>query len=231
MESILKNIIDKFAKSGIFFSNEQDFQFKLAIALKEKPGVKSVKLEAIALKKNSWANVKSKAQDKSLIGKQEKEYIDILLELDNGEYIAIELKYKTPDKMCYYETLAGEMVTFRQGAYNLGTYGFYRDISRLEDICSKTMVQDSQNLIKQRYAIMLTNDWHYRFGRPNGIWQNYRLTDGEQVDPGQLFSNAPSKPFYKTKKETYQAIELNNSYTFNWQNYPLKTYTNYKLQR
>ena len=58
IEQNIRDVINSFAKKGIVFSNEQDFQFEMALAFKNgNYGVKNVKLETISFDKSTtWEN-------------------------------------------------------------------------------------------------------------------------------------------------------------------------------
>ena len=123
--SDLEKIIDSFADIGLVFSNEQDFQFQLGKELKELSFVKEAYFEMLSLK-NSYLYIQQELMKdpKYELTRDVKEYYDLIVELDDGTYVAIELKYKTPQKICFYETKFGKFITLSQGAYDLGAYDF-----------------------------------------------------------------------------------------------------------
>lgn len=239
MKQIIKDIIIDFAKQELVFSNEQDFQIEMALALKTgKYGVKDVKLEIISLNE-TWEDVKKKVQNKEKIDRQIKQYHDILVKFSDDEYVLIELKYKTPSKLCFYKTKRGEMITFAQGVYDIGAYDFLKDISRLETISERHMPGEIQKKIKKSYAVLLTNDKNYRYNRfdrkkKNGTqspWINYSIHDNKEFEKGRLYFliNKKNESAYKTPNgRHFDSIDLNNDYKFEWCNYELAGYNNYE---
>lgn len=243
MNKIIKEIIDEFAKQEIVFSNEQDFQFQMAIALKTgNYGIEDVKLETISLEED-WSAVKNRVQGNKKLKRQTKQYHDILVKLPNDEYVLIELKYKTPSKLCFYETKLGETITFIQGAYFFGAYGFLEDIARLENISKRYMTNDMQKKIKKAYAVLLTNDKNYRYndfgGRKKSAasspWLNYSIKDGKKFDAGEIhfLINGKQESMYKTPNgKLFNSITLEHDYKpLEWHCYLLPGYNNYKDER
>lgn len=224
----LANMIKNFAEKGIVFSNEQDFQFEMALALKDSkefPEVLDVKLESVSLD-IPWSNVIKCAKNNENITQDHKEYHDILVKIKDGDKnknIAIELKYKCPYRICYYMIGGNEMVTFRQGAYDEGAYGFIKDISRLENINHRYKANNVK--VDVCYAIMLTNDWNYRdndFSRTrlnkHSPYMNYSIKHGKQLKSGTLkFVDTDDPNEYKGKN----AIHLLKDYNLIWETYGL----------
>ena len=220
----IKKVVVEFGKLGKVFTNEQNFQFEFALALKKLQDVKDVQLEVLSLPSNykKFLNV---ASNNIKLPKGSKEYKDIFIETNSGEYIAIELKFKTPDKICYYSTpSSGDVITMRQGAHFINAYEFVNDIVRLENINTRLF---SKNIkITKSYAILLTNNYQYRFNDFKGspIWKNYAINNGKKLGPGKLaFPNG----HYQTKSKTYEELSLKNCYDLIWENYPLSKYNKY----
>lgn len=127
----LKNIIEGFAENGKIFSNEAQFQFALAQAIKEyfKDGNCEVLLEHLILVKDKKDDDKSEDNKKRI-----KMYIDIIAKIDNN-YYPIELKYKTTDKNIEYQKNdSSKAYTFKQGAEDIGSYDYIKDIYRIEQL-------------------------------------------------------------------------------------------------
>lgn len=123
--SDLEKIIDSFADIWMLFSNEQVFQCQLGKELKELSFVKEVYFEMLSLKSSYQSIQQELMKDpKYKLTRDVREYYDLIVELDDGTYVAIELKYKTPQKICFYETKLGKFITLSQGAYDLGAYDF-----------------------------------------------------------------------------------------------------------
>ena len=239
IEQSIREIINGFAEKGIVFSNEQDFQFEMALAFKNgKYGVKNVKLETISLNNSStWESVKDKVAKKEKLSSKIKQYHDILIELNNGECILLELKYKTPGKLCFYETSQGQMITFIQGAYDIGAYDFLEDISRLEEVKNRNFVNDIQRKIVKSYAVLLTNDKNYRFNDfskgkkgKQSPWENYSIMEGKEFHSGKIpFICADPNRYVTPKGKRFNAINLKHNYKpFQWENYELEGYKDFK---
>ena len=102
---------------------------------------------------------------------REKLYTDIVVKQPNGNYIAIELKYKTPQKHYMYKNKNGNAITFAQGASDLGSVLFWEDIRRIEAFAdSKIRLNfDDNKIVEKGYAILLTNEKDY--------WQEKKHND------------------------------------------------------
>lgn len=233
----LVNIINSFASEGIVFSNEQDFQFALGTKIKGLKCVKNVFFEVISLDSTITfslieSNVKKSIKYK--LPRSVKQYHDLLVELDNQTFVMIELKYKSPGKICLYETLKGKFITFIQGAYDLGAYDFLNDIQRLETINSRNLLNDIK--ISKSFSILLTNDRNYRFNdfRRSKIWTKYSLCETYKTKGSGVLTFKEGSLTYKTKGKTYSAVELKNIYDIEWLDYKLtnintgKLYDDYK---
>lgn len=216
--SDLEKIIDSFADIGLVFSNEQDFQFQLGKELKKLSFVKEVYFEMLSLK-NSYLYIQQELMKdpKYKLTRDVKEYYDLIVELDDGTYVAIELKYKTPQKICFYETKFGKFITLSQGAYDLGAYDFLEDISRLEKINTRYFPNGIK--ISKGYCIFLTNDKNYRFNDFSGskIWKNYSLRTDKLR--GELPIGSTEIPYLKR----YEPLILENDYPLSkyWHDYKL----------
>lgn len=221
------DILDSLAAAEKVFSNEQDFQFEFAKALDALNEVVEVKLEALSLSVN-WNTVQQLANNKGKINRDKKEYTDIIVKLDNGEYIAIELKMKTPGKICYYHTKgSGNVLTMVQNAYDENAYEFINDIKRLENIKYRYFFNNFT--VSKGYAILLSNNPNYRFNNfhRSKIWKNYSICNGKILHKNGL-KFGDNLVEYKTKNKIYKEIKLRNSYQLNWRNYQLTGYSDYQ---
>ena len=227
------SIIKSFGTAGIVFSNEQDFQFTLGSRIRSWPGVKNVFFEALSLPISFSvieSNVK-KLGKKYKLSRDRKQYHDLLIEQDDGTYVVIELKYKTPQKICIYKTKTNEFMTLAQGDYHIAAYDFLNDVYRLENVKSRFFKNDAQLKISKCYCIFLTNDKNYRFNDFSGssVWANYTLCAGK-ITPAKtpllFFSKAatPSSTYSITSK-LFTAITLKNAYNHDWEDYPLSDAT------
>lgn len=219
MKELLKSIINDFAKQNIVFSNEQDFQFEMALALSKNKQIKKVKLEMLSLEYD-WEEVKRIAIKKGKIPQDKKEYHDLFVELIDGTCVIVELKYKTPDKICLYETKDGNVITMNQGAQDENAYAFIDDIRRLEHINERYLPNNKK--IDKAYAVFLTNFKKYRYGFDGDIWGNYSVEENKIIQ-GMLYFGKNSLEHRGRK-----AINLLGSYKLEWNNYPLNNYQDYK---
>lgn len=187
MLETLNELLESMAKDDLIFSNEQQFQFELSNRLKNK-GFK-VYLEVASYKTDSGKNpineiksCKTKTARKNI--KFNKEYTDIIVKNNEGECFAIELKYKTDDQVCVYNSKkqSEDIITLAQGAKDFNAYDFIYDIYRLENVKNRYFSNSIQNNITKCYAILLTNSSDkYRFNGFKGIWTNYSLKEGRQL--------------------------------------------------
>lgn len=222
MIKTIDSIIKDFAQQGFVFSNEKDFQFEFALALsKSEQEVAEVKLEALSLP-YSWQTIQTNVNLK----RGNKEYTDIIVRTKEGEYIAIELKFKTADRICYYSTNKLDNLTMKQNAYHFNAYDFINDIVRLENINDRYFYNGFK--VSKGYAILLTNNCNYRYNDFSGssIWESYAINDGKCLSGALLFNG--NQQTYKIKKRTFKALKLESQYTLDWKGYPLPNYQDYQ---
>ena len=180
MKTLLENILSNIINLGIVFTNELEFQFYLAQELKSNSTVKDVLFEVPSFSK-PWSIVSKNLKS---ISKKDKQYTDLIACLKNGMHVAIELKYKTPNKAHIYLTSNGPVLTMAQGAYYLGAYSFLRDVERLVNVISKKRFYVNNITIDEAYAIFLTNDSNYRnnsFTKGSGVWKKFAINDGATI--------------------------------------------------
>lgn len=200
----LKNIIEGFAKNGKIFSNEAQFQFELAFAIKNKFENSEIYLEHLVL-------VSDDTENNTQILKM---YIDIIVKIDN-DYYPIELKYKTANERIEYQrSNGGKVYTFNQGAPDTGSYDFIKDINRLEQlvygfnneelrVVSKgketkifnprldyTSLIIDENSLQKGFAIMITNNEKYfdKTSYKTSYWENFSLS-GDDNNSKELKGN------------------------------------------
>lgn len=238
MKDLLISTINNFADNGIVFSNEQDFQFQLALALKGQKynengtevTIKDVFLE-VASFDHEISETIERLRKKQKKGDNEKEsktkeYTDLILELDDGKnitHVAIELKYKTPYSPYIYETSKGKTLLMGQGAYDIGAYLFLKDIARLENIKKRYFVKEMN--ITKCYAIMLTNENHYRNGFDSKIWKSCNINEKANLQRTIALdlSSIGEDDEKKKKYQSYKSISLNGYYELKnmWHDYHL----------
>ena len=164
-KEILKKAIDELAAEGKIFSNERQFQLELAMKLQHKGF--DVELEVVSSDKSFDEFQKLSKEDR------EKLYTDIIIKQENDKYIAIELKYKTPQKFYTYKTIKGTTITFPQGASDLGAFLFWKDVERLENFKNINLNFDSNKKIEKGYAVLLTNQEDYWLGKKDSLCRNF----------------------------------------------------------
>ena len=162
----LKMTIEGFGSEGIIFDNEAQFQFKLALKIKEAFDCE-VCLEDLTLIEKSLVNnlntavtnvdLEKTAQDKTTkeknkeLAKLTKTYTDIVVK-DGGKVVFIELKYKTAraditDKFNIVHYFA------EQGATDLARFFYLLDINRLEVLVG----DDDRYLNEQNIRVNYSN--------------------------------------------------------------------------
>lgn len=207
------SVIDSLAAKGLAFSNEQDFQFALAAEIKKLPDVKNVYFEVPSFSKPLTS--------KPSLTKSDREYTDLVVEMVDGTFTALELKYKTPGKICTYETCKSTVVTLKQGTYDFASYDFLKDVVRLENIGTRYFLNGLK--ISKAYAILLTNDKNYRFNcfGKSKVWSAYSLCEKKKsIGAGTLLFGGSNPKKYLS----FTALTLKHKYSLdkNWHDYELK---------
>lgn len=217
----LIEIIKGFARDGKVFSNEQDFQFELALALKNEAEIEEVKLEAASFPKGSW-NLNAIRDGRPFSAdKAQREYTDLIVKTKDGLYYAIELKFKGTDKPYLYNSKAfGNVAVLKHGAEYFNTYRFLNDVSRLERINGRVFANDIR--IEKGYAVLLTNNSKYKESDFSGseIWGNYSLINDRTVEHGLLRIRNSEEKYL-----SFEPLNLNSNYTFKWNTYELDPQT------
>lgn len=214
----LIEIINGFARDGKVFSNEQDFQFELALALKNEAEVEEVKLEAISFEK-SLGSLTVQDDGSLKVDKTKREYTDLIVKTKDGLYYAIELKFKGADKPYLYNSKAfGNVAVLKHGAEYFNAYRFLNDVSRLERINGRLFANNIT--IEKGYAVLLTNNNKYKESDFSGseIWRNYSLINGRTVKHGLLRIRNSEEKYL-----SFEPLNLNGNYTFEWNDYKLES--------
>lgn len=196
----LNAIIKGLGNNGVIFQNEQQFQFDLAWAIKSKLNL-DVKFEVVTYGSN-------------------KEYTDLVVLNDDGEFIAIELKYKTD------AAKIGDVNLQRHSAGDLGCYDFWHDVERVDNLVGKK----GENVLRGRvcvggFVLMITNDgWYWKNERKNtkAQYYNFRLTDNRVVEARHLAWQIPQdkkETFIKQQPKRHHGVDLKRSYKLQWDNY------------
>lgn len=228
-KSVLVDIIDDFSEKRRVFSNEVQFQFELGQAL-EKKGYR-VLFEVLSISENAHG--------------KNKIYTDIVVDLGDKRFVAVELKYKSAiapgspwakgydiaNKLFTYGTYNGiEQCVFPQGAEDTGSYYFIKDIERLENFTSgKTTFNFHEDYqVVQAYAIIIANSKRgsksaYWAEHEGCKWKDYSLEDGRTIKRGKLKK-------WKTGKTEFPAVELQHDYVCKWHPYYNSEDTDFPLQ-
>ena len=114
-------------------------------------------------------------------------YIDLVVsDGEQKEYVPIEIKYKTrklnQTAVIFNKTQNGVAVLREQGAQDLGRYGFWKDVYRLELVCN------TYSTVKNGISLFVTNDPAY-IDNPNNTNVNYysfHMKNGRQKVTGVL---------------------------------------------
>ena len=169
-----------YKKSSLFFDNifnEKDLQFQLATYLKSRALDSTIYLEYFIPSKYLFKTEKEKNADN--YPWDSNLYIDIVVEKE-GSYIPIELKFKTispKSNICierFGEKMEASDLIKNHGAQDLGLYGFWKDVKRLEVLKEKFY-----NSIICCFAIFITNDGYYlNEHNPNNNCYLFSMSNG-----------------------------------------------------
>jgi len=151
MRTILQNIHKFLAQANEIFFNEADFQQRLALYLEQTGQYKKIFLEYfvpnahVLCPQNRWKNDM---------------HIDIVVLTKKGEYVPIELKYKTKQVNTNFyvfdDTKNPPISPVKHiGANNEGCYDFWKDVCRIE------ILKSTYSKVVGGFAIFLTNDALY----------------------------------------------------------------------
>lgn len=163
IHTVMKNIQEKMP-----FYNERHFQFEFAWALREILQGKNAEI----LFEQYYPTVDERDDCDGNILKEKKNYTDIVVKYEDGEFIAIELKYalnsdgKKEEKRYKYRKNNDDIVTIaKKGAADNACYDYLYDVHRLENLKNaydgqdKNMRYENSSLKKfvAGYAIIISN--------------------------------------------------------------------------
>ena len=218
-KATLEAAMNDLAKTGKIFSNESQFQFDLAWKLREMGY--EVELEVLSANCNP-------SQFAALPKEEKKKYYTDIVIKDDNEYIAIELKYKTPDNgVMQYKTGSGNYYVFPQGAENISSYLYWKDVERLEELVfSKILLNfNASKKVSRGYAVLLTNDCKYW----NPSKYNYRSIARDFLPIRGKKLGALHWHFAKGGVDVSRGeINLKKEYDCNWNNYDCKYSSDFK---
>ena len=178
--------------------NERDFQMHLATYLKEVGTYDDVDLEYF-VPTNQLDGYKE-LWDTEL-------RVDILVRKGN-EFCPIELKYKTKKiktSLTRFGVDIPDVVIVKdQGAQDLGMYGFWKDVKRIE------MVKERFETVKSGLSVFLTNDIAYmKPTRENSNNKEFTMCEG---------LNSSSKHWQRETKisSEHKGFDLSRDYLVKW---------------
>lgn len=178
-EFCIEYVLKELSKVRPLFHNERDFQFEIALIIKE---MYDVELRLEYYVSDNKKNEESKYVDN-------RQYLDLLVfeknkkvQNKNRKCIIIELKYKT--KEWKNDENSDEQYNLKnQGAKDYGSYYIYRDLKRIEEWCKNYKDNNLKNYdILNGYVVFLTNDDGYWLPdkKMKGIFRNYNLNYKEE---------------------------------------------------
>lgn len=186
------------------FMNERDLQMHLAIALKNSNNYDKVEVEYYVPNHPTLCQIFP--PNVYPWGSEMK--VDIVVEKD-GEFVPIELKYKTKEIKAPTVERFGKQLNCsnislikNQGAENMGKYDFWRDVRRIELLISKFAK------VKNGLVLFITNDEYYSLpSREGAICAKFSMENGiHGVDKHWSTANgnnpaSPSRPGFSLSKQ------------------------------
>ena len=208
MEFDIEKILNELVKERPVFHNESDFQFCLALKIKETYGYE-VRLE------------KFLRTEHEVVGKKKqtvRKYIDIIVADEPSEkYIAIELKYKT--KGVQFNSFREEYDLQDQGAQDYGCYAVLADVERIESLRRIDKFYRGFHFEKG-YSIIISNDRYYEKENVKNIFRKFWLTNGKTIKQGKLdFVIPQGKTQAQTCAKGFKPICLEDDYKIEWKQY------------
>ncbi|MBQ9314290.1 MAG: hypothetical protein IJ220_04715 [Clostridia bacterium] len=186
----IEKIVTKLKNKRKIFVSEADLQLEMAWIIKEEYPNSKVRLEYCP------------EFDPNM-------HIDILV-ITNGEWIPIELKYKT--KGCTKTIDDEKFILKNHGAKDVNCYLYLKDIQRIESI------RKNVPKFKAGYTIFVTNELSYLHKpmKENCVYKEFSLEEGI-IKSGTL--NWSEEASEGTKKNCEIPIELKAKYLINWKTY------------
>ena len=203
LATIVKNDISSFLeRNKELLFNERDFQMHLATYLRNTKKYDDVDVEYYV----PFAEL-----DNYILENEFRIYIDIVVRKAE-EYLPVELKYKTKKVeqkiSCFGEELKQKCEVMKnQGAQDIGKYGFWKDVSRVE------LVRKRFKSIKNGIAVFLTNDNYYlKSGREDSNCIQFSMTEG--VHKRDKYWLNPESRCAKDNKN----FSVEKDYSISWKN-------------
>lgn len=152
--------------------------------------------------------------------KNKKLYTDIIVIDKSGNYIPIELKYKTK------ATLIDDVSLLNHGAQDLGRFDVLFDLYRIELLKYRNEEYIySTKLINfvNGYAVLLTNDSAYYSvskNNNNSLYKDFCLTEEDRIIKNEILSwnkKGNKSCVDNTSRDIH--LKFNQSYNFKWKKY------------
>lgn len=214
---VLRDIKSFLENCNRFFFNERELQMHLAIYLKQsKYNNGNYKYDYVDVEYHIPRDFKPEI-DKAYPWNTNMLSYDIMVSRA-GEFVPIEIKYKLKDVDCkltrcgeYGEESSGAGATRTisdQGARDLGCYGFWKDVKRVE------ILRDSFKSVNGGFVLFLTNDSDYVNLPTNKdvSYYNFRIKQGSVISGNLEWQNHP-----KMEKD-YPSFKINGCYDIDWRN-------------
>lgn len=199
------------ANGQVIYHNELELQMLLCQHLIKKF---NVQLECYVPTNGDTFTAKADYPWRTKDGKLQEMYVDIVVN-DGKEWVPIEVKYKTrglvEDGLLFGQSTKNLSILKNQGAQDLGMYGFWKDVRRVEMLCK------TYPTVKNGIAIFVTNDPYY-VESPKGKeadkvnYYAFRMTEGRTALGRMAWMNENCKI-----AASYPAFKLDGQYTIHWE--------------
>lgn len=199
------------ANGQVIYHNELELQMLLCQHLMKKF---NVQLECYVPTNGDTFTAKADYPWRTKDGKLQEMYVDIVVN-DGKEWVPIEVKYKTrglvEDGLLFGQPTKNLSILKNQGAQDLGMYGFWKDVRRVEMLCK------TYPTVKNGIAIFVTNDPYY-VESPKGKeadkvnYYAFRMTEGRTALGRMAWMNENCKI-----AASYPAFKLDGQYTIHWE--------------
>ncbi len=199
------------ANGQVIYHNELELQMLLCQHLMKKF---NVQLECHVPTNGDTFTAKADYPWRTKDGKLQEMYVDIVVN-DGKEWVPIEVKYKTrglvEDGLLFGQPTKNLSILKNQGAQDLGMYGFWKDVRRVE------MLRKTYPTVKNGIAIFVTNDPYY-VESPKGKeadkvnYYAFRMTEGRTALGRMAWMNENCKI-----AASYPAFKLDGQYTIHWE--------------
>lgn len=193
------------------FRNELELQMLLCQHLMKKF---NVQLECHVPTNGDTFTAKADYPWRTREGKLQEMYVDIVVN-DGKEWVPIEVKYKTrglvEDGLLFGQPTKNLSILKNQGAQDLGMYGFWKDVRRVELLCA------TYSNVKNGIALFVTNDPYYCERTDKQVdssvnHYDFRMTEGRKVSGKLSWKKKDSKI-----ANDYPAFKLDGEYTIHWE--------------